>query len=241
MDRNRENGQTEKGGYKMSTILLAEQTMPPAYRLEKRLTELGYSVVSVADTELVGMIKLHPYDAVILSVEVPGDDRDEMFQQIRLFSDAPLLGVCGEKTPEWAEYMRSRFDGGIDPRLSDEVLAEMMEDYLRQAYKRVHNVRLHQYKNLKINNGGIKKAEVNYKKLDLTAKEFMILNLLMCHRDRIHTKAVLYETIWRQAYTGDDNAVKIHISNLRSKLKRADPGEQYIETVWRLGYRMCRH
>ena len=80
----------------MSTILLAEQTMPPAYRLEKRLTELGYSVVSVADTELVGMIKLHPYDAVILSVEVPGDDRDEMFQQIRLFSDAPLLGVCGE-------------------------------------------------------------------------------------------------------------------------------------------------
>ncbi len=68
----------------------------------------------------------------------------------------------------------------------------------------------------------------------------MILNLLMCHRDRIHTKAVLYETIWRQAYTGDDNAVKIHISNLRSKLKRADPGEQYIETVWGLGYRMCR-
>ena len=51
MDRNRENGQTEKGGYKMSTILLAEQTMPPAYRLEKRLTETPITRSTIAYTQ----------------------------------------------------------------------------------------------------------------------------------------------------------------------------------------------
>lgn len=225
----------------MAMILLAEQAVPPDYRLEKRLRELGYVVASVADGELVSSIKLHPYDAVIFSPEISGDERDETLRQIRMFSDVPLLSVCGNGIPEpVVEYMRNRCDGMIESRISDEALDEVLESCLRQAYKRVHNVRLHQYKNLKINNGGLRKAEVNYRKLDLTAKEFMILNFLMCHRECIHTKSVLYETIWRQAYTGDDNAVKIHISNLRSKLKRADPGEQYIETVWGLGYRMYR-
>lgn len=225
----------------MATILLAEKAVSPAYRLENRLTELGYSVVSVADTELINMVKMHPYDAIIFSVEFPKDEIDETLRQIRMFSDVPLLGGCSEETPEIAmNYMKQRFDGMIEASMNDEALNELIENYLREAYKQAHNVRLRQYKNLKINNGGIKKAEVNYKKLDLTAKEFMILNLLMCHRNRIHTKAVLYETVWRLPYTGDDNAVKIHISNLRSKLKKADPGEQYIETVWGLGYRMCR-
>ena len=72
--------------------------------------------------------------------------------------------------------MRNRCDGMIESRIGDEALDEVLESCLRQAYKRVHNVRLHQYKNLKINNGGLRKAEVNYRKLDLTAKEFMILN-----------------------------------------------------------------
>lgn len=225
----------------MTTILLAEQAVSPAYRLGNRLTELGYSVVSVADTELVNMVKMHPYDAIIFSLEFPGDESDEILRQIRMFSDVPLLGGYSEETPETAmDYMKQRFDGMIESSLHDEALDELVENYLREAYKQANNVRLRQYKNLKMSNGGIKKVEVNYKKLDLTAKEFLLLNLLMCHRNHIHTKAVLYEAIWRLPYTGDDNAVKIHISNLRSKLKKADPGEQYIETVWGLGYRMCR-
>ena len=76
--------------------------------------------------------------------------------------------------------------------------------------------------------------------LELTAKEYMILEMLMMHREKVYTKANLYETIWNEEYLGDDNAVKTHISNLRSKLKKVNHKQEYIETVWGLGYRLLK-
>ena len=69
----------------MAMILLAEQAVPPDYRLEKRLRELGYVVASVADGELVSSIKLHPYDAVIFSPEISGDERTRHFGRFGCF------------------------------------------------------------------------------------------------------------------------------------------------------------
>jgi Response regulators consisting of a CheY-like receiver domain and a winged-helix DNA-binding domain len=85
-----------------------------------------------------------------------------------------------------------------------------------------------------------KRITVNNQELDLTAKEYGIIELLVKNKERVFTKANLYETIWQDAYLGDDNAVKTHISNLRSKLKTASPDEEYIETVWGLGYRLYK-
>jgi len=74
----------------------------------------------------------------------------------------------------------------------------------------------------------------------LTVKEYRIMELLLKNRNKVFTRANLYETIWQDAYLGDDNAVKTHISNLRSKLKTANPDNEYIETVWGLGYRLYK-
>ncbi|HEX3021217.1 MAG TPA: helix-turn-helix domain-containing protein, partial [Lachnospiraceae bacterium] len=72
------------------------------------------------------------------------------------------------------------------------------------------------------------------------AKEFLIIQLLMENPGKVFSKANLYESIWQDEYLGDDNAVKTHMSNLRSKLKKANQDEEYIETVWGLGYRLCK-
>ena len=219
----------------MSTILLAEQSMPNVQHLGARLSRLGHQVTSVADADLLNMVKIHPYDMIIWSFQEWDPNRKETIGHIRKFSDAPLLSVRVARDQEHF------FDGCIDVSLDQDGLENVINEYLREAYRRSHNVRLYQYKGLKINNGSIKKIEMNQKSLDLTVKEFMILSLLMCHRDCIYTKASLYEAVWRQPYVGDDNALKIHISNLRSKLKKADPDEEYIETVWGQGYRLCRN
>lgn len=225
----------------MATILLAAQKILKMHGLEEQLTYLGYQVAAVPDSMLTDMVKRHPFDAVILSLTVSGGGEEEMICQLRMFTDAPIIGVCAEETTEAAAfYMRKCLDGVFGLEIRTEALGELIEDHLREAYKKAHDVRLYQYKNLKISNGGIKKAEVRHQPLDLTVTEFMILSLLMCHRNRIYTKASLYESVWRQVYTGDDNAIKIHISNLRNKLKKADPEERYIETVWGLGYRLCK-
>ena len=223
----------------MSAILLADQWMPPELRLEDHLNSLGYQVTSVSEAELVDMVKMHPFDMIIWAVGSLGDSEKKIFDELRLFSDVPVLGIRmkGISEPE-ADDGKKWLDTVIEVPVDSEKLKECMIYYLREAYRRSHDMRLYQYKNLKISNGSIKKAEINQRALDLTVKEYMILSLLMCHRNRIYTKASLYEAVWRQPYTGDDNAVKIHISNLRSKLKKADPKTRYIETVWGQGYRM---
>lgn len=226
----------------MSTILLAEQSMPQELRMEERFRGLGHQVTSIADADLLNMVKMHPYDMIVWSCESLDEHSKEYVQQIRKYTDVPLMGVRFSRDMKEDEgYRKEVYDGWIDAASSQEDLEEFINYHLREAYRKTHNVRLYQYKGLKIANGSIKKIEMNHKSLDLTVKEYMILCLLMCHRDCIYTKASLYESVWRQPYMGDDNAVKIHISNLRSKLKKADPDEEYIETVWGQGYRLCKN
>ena len=225
----------------MATIMLAEDIVPETWRLESRLVRLGHRVTSVSCGEVAEMVKRHPYDLIIGEVNFPDEETSEMLRQVRLFSDMPFLGIRTSGTSDLArEYMRKHLDGMVSVMMDDETLEETLEESLRVSYKKTHNIQLYQYKKLKISNSCAKKAEINHQPLDLTIKEFMIISLLMRHRERIYTKANLYEAVWHKEYTGDDNAIKIHISNLRNKLKKADPAEAYIETVWGLGYRLCK-
>ena len=227
---------------RMAAILLAEQSVSPEWRIEKTLTDLGYRVTSVADAKLVYMVKNHIYDLIIWAVEGFDENAGKLLEQIRLFSDVPILGIRAKEADGWiGEGPGKALSGMLGLSMDKEALGDCVSYYLREAYKKFHDMRLYQYKGLKISSGSIKKVEMNQKGLDLTVKEYMILSLLMRHRNRIYTKASLYEAVWRQPYTGDDNAVKIHISNLRRKLKEADPETRYIETVWGLGYRLSKN
>lgn len=75
-------------------------------------------------------------------------------------------------------------------------------------------------------------------KLDLTAKEFDILKLLMLNPKKVYTKAQLYSQIWNDAYLGDENAVNVHISRLRNKIEENPREPEYIITVWGIGYKL---
>jgi DNA-binding response OmpR family regulator len=74
--------------------------------------------------------------------------------------------------------------------------------------------------------------------IPLTAREYTILELLMSYPSKVFTKANLFEHVWDDKYLGDDNTVNVHLSNLRSKLAKADPEEEYIHTVWGIGFKM---
>ena len=74
--------------------------------------------------------------------------------------------------------------------------------------------------------------------LDLTAREFEILALLMAHPKKVFTREQLYEQVWGGEFMGDDNTVNVHISNLRSKLNKVSKGD-YIKTVWGIGFKMA--
>ena len=71
----------------------------------------------------------------------------------------------------------------------------------------------------------------------LTAKEFAILELLLANPKTVFSKSRIFERVWDEPYF-DDTTVKVHMSNIRAKLKAADSDNEYIETVWGMGYRL---
>ncbi|MDE6853302.1 MAG: response regulator transcription factor [Lachnospiraceae bacterium] len=78
----------------------------------------------------------------------------------------------------------------------------------------------------------------NGENIDLTAKEFEILKLLMQNPKKVYTKEQIYSSVWNDAYFGDENAVNVHISRLRSKIEDDPHDPQYIVTVWGIGYKL---
>ena len=134
------------------------------------------------------------------------------------------------------DYITKPFDLG-------EVIARI-ESNLRRYYISNHVtdddiMPLLKYKDITLDEN-TKEIKINDCLLYLTAKEYMILELLIKNQNKVFSKANLYESIWHEEYIGDDNAIKTHISNIRSKLKKFNPNENYIETVWGLGYRLFK-
>lgn len=74
--------------------------------------------------------------------------------------------------------------------------------------------------------------------IELTAKEFDILKLLLQNPKKVYTKEQIYSLIWNDAYCGDENAVNVHISRLRGKLEDDAHNPQYVLTVWGIGYKL---
>lgn len=75
------------------------------------------------------------------------------------------------------------------------------------------------------------------KEIELTAKEFEILKLLLQNPKKVYTKEQIYSLVWNDAYLGDENAVNVHISRLRTKIEDDPRNPGYIVTVWGIGYR----
>ena len=78
----------------------------------------------------------------------------------------------------------------------------------------------------------------NGKKVELTAKEFEILKLLLKNPQKVYTKEQIYSLIWNDAYMGDENAVNVQISRLRNKIEEDSRNPRYVLTVCGIGYKL---
>ena len=77
------------------------------------------------------------------------------------------------------------------------------------------------------------------KEPSLTAREYRILELLMKNPTKIFSKQEIYESARGSYYMGEDKTINVHISNIRQKLRRYTE-QEYIETVWGIGFRMTQ-
>lgn len=132
------------------------------------------------------------------------------------------MGVSGRLNPE-----RENTNAGV--ALGNEVNTKNT--------KVVHQGYTYIYKHLTMDDEA-KNVTVNGNKLDITAKEYGILRLLLTNPNKLFSKANLFESVWDETYYPEDNVLKVHMSNLRNKIKKYDD-QEYIETVWGMGYKLA--
>ena len=225
----------------MDKILIVEDNKDVNTMLAEVLTDEKYEVDS-AYTGIEGLkkIKDQEYDLILLDIMLPYKSGDEILKEVREFSDVPIIIISAkDMIGTKIELLKMGADDYITKPFDLEEVIARVETNLRRSKRREATEKVFRYKDLVLD-GNAKRITINNIELELTAKECLIIELLLKSRGRVFTKANLYETIWQDTYLGDDNAVKTHISNLRSKLKIANPDNEYIETVWGLGYRMYK-
>lgn len=226
-------------GDDVSKILIIEDNKDVNALIKETLEDNSYEADSAFDgLNGLKMAKNGEYNLILLDIMLPYKSGDEILKEIRTCSDVPVIilsakDMIGTKIDLLKlgadDYITKPFDLGE--------LCARVESNLRRASKTVREQNVLQYKNavLDVDN---KTVTVNGEALVLTAKEYMIMELLMKNQGKVFSKSNIYESIWNEEYLGDDNAVKTHMSNLRNKIKKADSEEEYIETVWGLGYRL---
>ena len=179
------------------------------------------------------------YDLVLLDLMLPGLTGEELLTKIRRDKIMPVIVLSAKGQQDKLHVLGLGADDYVTKPFDIEEVLARVEAQLRR-YKRFTpsaGQKLLRYKELVLDPEGVT-VTVKGKEIALTAREFSILELLMAYPKKVFTRANLFESVWDDEFLGDDNTINVHISNLRSKIARADPDNTYIKTVWGIGFKM---
>lgn len=221
-------------------LLIVEDDKEINHMLAAFLQGNGYLVDSAYNgREAAVIMKQQEYSLILMDLMLPYKSGDNLIKELRTESDVPVIVLSAKSMMETRlEVLRMGADDYImKPFDLDEVLVRI-EVVLRRGGKEPLQ-EIHQLiSGDLILDVDTNRVMVGKQEIPLTAKEFRILKLLLENPMKTFTKANLFEIIWEEPYYQEDNTLNVHMSNLRNKLKRAGSGQEYIETVWGIGYRL---
>lgn len=180
-------------------------------------------------------------DLILLDLMLPGLSGELVLQEIRKHSNIPVIGLSAKSDKESTiNMLKSGADDYITKPFNNDELLARIEAQLRR-YNQVssnssENNKL-TYKDISIDTETYS-VKVGDTPINFTKREFLILELLMKYPKKVFTKSNLYERVWNDEFLGDENTINVHISNIRSKLAKSNPSEEYIQTVWGIGFKM---
>jgi len=224
-------------------ILLVEDDIEISEMLKGYLQANDFEVIVAYDGEEgCDAFLLQSFDLVLLDLMIPKRNGMEVMKIIRAQSIVPIIIMSAKDTDSDKSLgLGLGADDYITKPFSvTEVLARIKAN-IRRSTQYVTQQRLDEPTELSM--GGLTLNLETYsvtkgdELLELTAKEFTILKLLMENPGRVYTKAQLYSLVWQDNYFGDENAVNVHISRLRTKIEGNPREPKYIQTVWGIGYK----
>ncbi len=224
-------------------LLLVEDDMEISQMLREYLITENYEIVCAFDgEEACDKFDKDSYSLVLLDLMIPKISGMEVMRHIRQGSTVPIIIISAKDTD--ADITLGLGLGADDyitkPFSVTEVLARIKANIRRNTqYSKPATI---ENETLAIGDlvMNLEDYTVTKKsiKVDLTAKEYEILKLLLQNPKKVYTKEQMYSLIWNDAYLGDENAVNVHISRLRNKIEDNPRTPKYIITVWGIGYKL---
>jgi len=212
--------------------------------IRETLTKHGLNCVQAfSGTEGLIVFKSDKFDLVLLDLMMPGMDGQTLTKRIREVSKVPIIIVSAKSSVDSkVDLLGCGADDFIGKPFELKELVARVDVQLRhndeaQKSSTAKNSVM-EYKDLILDENTY---SVTVKGVDigLTRQEFKIIELFLKYPGKVFSKREIYEYAWNDVYIGEDKTINVHISNIRTKIKKITE-EEYIDTIWGVGFRLSK-
>lgn len=185
------------------------------------------------------LAKANHYDMILLDIMLPGFSGLEVCQMIREFSDVPIIMLTA-KGDDMDKILGLEY--GADDYITKPFNILEVKARIKAIFRRNNrnvpeqeNQKVIETKGLKIDVDS-RRVYIDDKEVNLTAKEFELVYLLVSNPNKVYSREQLLKTIWGPSYPGDARTVDVHVRRLREKIEATPANPKYIHTKWGVGY-----
>lgn len=224
----------------METILIVEDDTNINQLLKTALEKEGYTAVQAfSGTEAVMLAKMKQEELalILLDLMLPGMSGEQVLEEIRKSAGIPVIVLTAKDDLEdKVGLLTTGADDYITkPFEIQEVLARIQVQ-LRHKNRQEESPVL-RHKEMELDRTRFEVRVCGKVIPTITKQEFAILELLFRHPRQVFSKEDIFEYAWEEHYMGETKTLDVHISHIRKKIKEVTQ-EEYIETVWGIGYRL---
>ncbi len=224
----------------MAKILIVDDEKMIVKGLRFALMQEQYEIDCAYDgEEAVEYAKKVEYDAVLLDLMLPKLDGIQVCQQIREFSNMPILMLTA-KGEDMDKILG--FEYGADDYITKPFNILEVKARIKAIIRRTKKQETQVEKSKVVEIGGLKlnsesrRVFIDGREVNLTAKEFDVLELLACNPNKVYSRENLLNLVWGYEYPGDVRTVDVHIRRLREKIEENPSTPKFVHTKWGIGY-----
>ncbi|MCI8708512.1 MAG: response regulator transcription factor [Dorea sp.] len=189
--------------------------------------------------EAMALIRENPYDMILLDVMLPKYDGFEVCRYVREFSDVPIIMLTA-KGDDMDKILGLEY--GADDYITKPFNILEVKARIKAIMRRTRKKDGDGRDNKNIVKGDMKidcesrRVTIGEREVNLTAKEFDLLELLAMNPNKVYSRENLLNIVWGYEYPGDARTVDVHIRRLREKVETNPSDPKYVYTKWGVGY-----
>lgn len=221
-------------------ILVVDDELLLVKGMKFNLENEGYTVETAYDgATAIDMAKTGNFDLIILDLMMPQVDGLTACMRIREFSNVPIIMLTARS--EDADKIIG-LESGADDYITKPFNILELKARIRALLRRANAAPQQKAQNTLLSAGGVtldleqRVALKNGKVVELTAKEYDLIELFVKNPRRVYSRENLMDLVWGYTYAGDYRTVDVHIRRLREKLEDDPAAPQHILTKWGIGY-----